>query len=134
MLIVEDDKSNPVLDRATYLFLLHKPATSDRVGHTEWEARVTPVLNLGDLHCFVLVYEERSFTRAANRLDTAQSQVSARIQRLERFAGMPLFTRLPHGIMPNRQGELLYEHAKRVLGRVAELETAVREPRLTPVA
>ena len=95
---------------------------------------MTPILNLSDLQCFVVVYEQRSFTRAAGLLETAQSQVSARIQRLERFAGMPLFTRLPHGITPNRQGELLYEHAKRVLGKVAELETAVREPRLTTVA
>ena len=88
---------------------------------------MTPILNLGDLQCFVLVYEQRSFTRAAGLLDTAQSQVSARIQRLERFAGMPLFTRLPHGIMPNRQGELLYEHAKRILGHVSDLELAVRD-------
>jgi len=94
---------------------------------------MTPILNLSDLQCFVLVYEQRSFTRAANVLDTSQSQVSARIQRLERFAGMPLFTRLPHGILPNRKGELLYEHAKRVLGNVSELETAVREPRTAAV-
>jgi DNA-binding transcriptional LysR family regulator len=95
---------------------------------------MTPILNLNDLHCFVLVYEQRSFTRAANLLDTAQSQVSARIQRLERFAGTPLFTRLSHGIMPNRKGELLYEHAKRILAHVSDLQTAVREPRATTPA
>jgi len=88
---------------------------------------MTPVLHLGDLQCFIVVYELRSFTRAADSLDTVQSQISARIHRLERFAGMPLFARLPHGIMPNHKGELLYEHAKRVLSRVSELETAVRD-------
>ena len=114
------------LDGVIYLFLLHKSPTNDMVGRTKWEeARMSPILNLSDLHCFVLVYEQRSFTRAANLMDTAQSQVSARIQRLERFAGTPLFTRLPHGITPNSKGEQLYEHAKRVLRNVSELETAV---------
>ncbi len=86
-----------------------------------------PILNLNDLQCFVLVYELRSFSRAADTLDTVQSQISARIQRLERFTGTPLFVRLPHGIRPNDKGELLYQHAKRVLSNIAELETAVRE-------
>jgi len=86
-----------------------------------------PILNLKDLQCFVLSYELRSFSRAADTLDTAQSQVSARIHRLERFTGTSLFVRLPHGITPNDKGELLYQHAKRVLSNVAELEIALRE-------
>ena len=85
------------------------------------------ILNLSDLHCFVRVYELRSCTRAADSLGTVQSQISTRIQRLERFVGVPLFARLPHGIMPNHNGELLYEHAKRVLSNVSALESAVRQ-------
>ena len=88
---------------------------------------MTPILHLNDLHCFVRVYELRSFSRAAETLDTVQSQVSARIQRLERFAGVPLFARLPHGIMPNGKGDVFYQHAKRILSHIADLETAVRE-------
>jgi DNA-binding transcriptional LysR family regulator len=72
------------------------------------------------------VYEVRNFSRAAETLDTVQSQISVRIQRLERFIGSPLFSRLPHGIAPNHKGELLYRHAKRVLSNIAELETAVK--------
>ena len=87
-----------------------------------------PILHLNDLQCFVMVYELRSFSRAADSLDTVQSQISARIQRLERFTGTPLFARLPHGIRPSDKGELLYQHAKRVLNNVAALETAVKEP------
>jgi len=90
---------------------------------------MTPILHLNDLQCFVVVYELGSFSRAADSLDTVQSQISARIQRLERFAGMPLFARLPHGIRPNNKGDLLYHHAKRVLSHISELETAVRERR-----
>ena len=87
---------------------------------------MSPVLHLNDLQCFVRVYELRSFSRAADSMDTVQSQVSTRIQRLERFAGTRLFARLPHGIRPNSKGDVFYQHAKRVLSDVAELETAVR--------
>ena len=89
---------------------------------------MTPILHLNDLQCFVVVYELRSFSRAADTMDTVQSQVSTRIQRLERFAGARLFARLPHGIRPNDKGDLFYQHAKRILSDVAELEIAVREP------
>ena len=88
---------------------------------------MTPVLHLNDLQCFVLVYELGSFSRAADTMDTVQSQISVRIHRLEQFAGVQLFARLPHGIRPNTKGDLFYQHAKRVLSDVAELETAVRE-------
>ncbi len=79
-----------------------------------------------DLQCFVTVYEQRSFSRAGAVLDMVQSQVSARIRRLEDFSETQLFVRLHRGIVPTRKGELLYQHAKRVLSDVAELESAVK--------
>jgi hypothetical protein len=84
------------------------------------------VLHLRDLHCFMQVYESRSFSRAADSLDTVQSLISTRIQRLEEFIGAPLFVRLHRGVVSTDKGELLYKHAKRVLRDVAELESAVR--------
>ena len=83
---------------------------------------VDPILHLKDLRCFVSVYERRSFSRAADELDTVQSLVSTRVQRLERFVGARLFTRLPHGIEPNKQGDVVYRHAKNLLRNLAELE------------
>jgi DNA-binding transcriptional LysR family regulator len=73
------------------------------------------------------VYEARSFSRAADHLDTVQSLVSTRIQRLEQFVGAPLFVRLHRGVMSTQKGELLYQHAKRVLHDVAELESALKQ-------
>ena len=84
------------------------------------------MLHLKDLTCFILVYELRSFSRAADILDTVQSLVSARIHRLEEFIGAPLFLRLHRGVVPTQKGELLYQHAKRVVREVSELESAVR--------
>jgi DNA-binding transcriptional LysR family regulator len=80
------------------------------------------MLQLRDLHCFVQVYEFRSFSRAAENLDTVQSQVSARIQRLEQFTDARLFDRLHRSVAPTKKGEVLYWHAKRVLQEVADLE------------
>jgi len=85
------------------------------------------MLHLRDLHCFTRVYESRSFSRAADSLDTVQSLVSTRIQRLEQFVGAPLFVRLHRGVVSTEKGELLYQHAKRVLRDVAELESVFRE-------
>ncbi|HYR36559.1 MAG TPA: LysR family transcriptional regulator [Burkholderiales bacterium] len=82
-----------------------------------------PILHIKDLRCFVSAYELRSFSRAADELDTVQSLISTRVQRLERFVGTRLFARLPHGIEPNEHGELVYRHAKKLLRNLAELET-----------
>ena len=49
------------------------------------------------------------------------------IHRLEEFVGAPLFVRLHRGVASTEKGELLYQHAKRVLHDVAELESAFKE-------
>ena len=85
------------------------------------------MFHLRDLQCFVSVYELRSFSRAADALDTVQSQVSLRIRRLERFMASALFVRRPRGVVPTEKGELLHRHAQRVLRDVADLETEVRD-------
>jgi len=84
------------------------------------------MLHMRDLQCFTVVYERRSFSRAADSLDTVQSQISQRIRRLEESLGSPLFVRLHRGVMPTTKGDLLYEHAKRVLAGVADMESAVK--------
>jgi DNA-binding transcriptional LysR family regulator len=83
---------------------------------------VDPILHIKDLRCFVSVYDLRSFSRAADALNTVQSLVSTRVQRLERFVGLRLFARLPHGIEPNEHGEVVYRHATKLLRNLADLE------------
>ncbi|MFC4056804.1 LysR family transcriptional regulator [Planomonospora corallina] len=60
-----------------------------------------------------------SFTAAAAELNYTQSAVSRRIASLEQQAGGPLFERLPRGVRPTPAGELLWEHARAVLNRLA---------------
>jgi LysR family nitrogen assimilation transcriptional regulator len=86
------------------------------------------MLNIRDLQCFVKVYELKSFSRAADALDTVQSQVSARVQRLEQAMETPLFVRLHRGVVPTAKGEVMFQYAQRVLLEVAAMESAARTP------
>ena len=84
------------------------------------------MLNIRDLQCFVKVYELRSFSRAADALDTVQSQVSTRVRRLEDSMETALFVRLHRGVVSTAKGDLLYEHAKRMLANLAEMGLATK--------
>ncbi|MFC0212326.1 LysR family transcriptional regulator [Paenibacillus chartarius] len=53
---------------------------------------------------FLTVLEERSFSRAAERLGYVQSTVTAQIRLLEQACGKKLFDRLPRGVEPTRAG------------------------------
>jgi DNA-binding transcriptional LysR family regulator len=86
----------------------------------------TAMLDLKDLRCFVTVYETRGFARAADALNTAQSNVSVRVLRLERAVGAPLFERRHRSIEPTQKGDLLYRHAKRVFAELEDLETSLK--------
>ena len=85
------------------------------------------MLDLKDLRCFVSVYERKGFARAATELKTVQSNISARIRRLEHEIGAPLFDRLHRGSRPTAKGEIMYKYATRVLTEVSELEAAMRD-------
>ncbi|MBN3814779.1 LysR family transcriptional regulator, partial [Paraburkholderia sp. Ac-20347] len=52
-------------------------------------------LDLDAVRAFVLVAELRSFTRAADALDTTQSAVSLKLKRLESHLGRQLLERTP---------------------------------------
>lgn len=62
---------------------------------------------LGALAAFVAVAEERSFTRAAARLDTSQSALSHKIRRLEDRLGLKLLTRTTRSVAPTDAGRRL---------------------------
>ena len=72
-------------------------------------------MELKDLRCFIFVYEAKGFGRAAEALNTTQSNVSARIRKLETFLGTPLFERLHRRIVPTVKGEKLYRYAKEAI-------------------
>ena len=72
-------------------------------------------MELRHLRYFLAVAEERSFSRAAERLGIAQPPLSQQIRRLERDLGFPVFERLPKGIRLTPAGEALVSAARSVL-------------------
>ncbi len=75
----------------------------------------TLIVELRWLEVFCRVYEEKSFSRAAERLGVTQPTVSAHVASLERELDAVLFDRLGRSIEATRSGETLYRHARRLL-------------------
>ena len=63
--------------------------------------------DLGDLTAFVLVAEERSFTRAAAKMGTSQSALSQTVRRLEVRLGVRLLTRTTRSVSTTEAGARL---------------------------
>jgi DNA-binding transcriptional LysR family regulator len=84
-------------------------------------------MQLQDLNSFVVVAEERSFSKAARRLHRTQPAVSQAIRRLEDALGDRLFDRSSKNGALTEAGMLLREHALRLLRLASEAEAAVRE-------
>ncbi len=72
-------------------------------------------MELRHLRYFVAIAEERSFTRAAERLWVAQPGLSTQIRRLESELGVQLFERHSRGVDLTDAGELFLERARTAL-------------------
>jgi LysR family transcriptional regulator, nitrogen assimilation regulatory protein len=68
-----------------------------------------------DLTLFVAVYEERSFTAAAQRERATQSGVSQHIRKLEDTLGVRLFSRDKGEVQPTPAGDSLYHKCVDIL-------------------
>jgi len=71
--------------------------------------------DLRQLEIFCRVVELQSFSRAAEAVFLTQASVSERISGLENSLGVKLLDRLGRQILPTKAGELLYQHAIRLL-------------------
>src|SRR5271165_1065316 len=72
-------------------------------------------MELRHLRYFVAIAEERSFTRAAERLWVAQPGLSTQIRRLEAELGVQLFERHTRGVDLTDAGTLFLERARAAL-------------------
>ena len=59
-------------------------------------------VDLNLLAAFDALFDERSVTRAADRLSLTQPTVSGMLHRLRRMFSDPLFVRTSHGVLPTR--------------------------------
>jgi DNA-binding transcriptional LysR family regulator len=72
------------------------------------------------------VAKERSFTKAATRLNISQSAVSEQVRLLEDEIGFPLFRRVSRGVEVTERGRTFLYEAGRVVGDVLSLTDTAR--------
>jgi DNA-binding transcriptional LysR family regulator len=75
------------------------------------------------------VAKERSFTKAAKRLNISQSAVSEQVKLLEDEAGFALFRRTTRGIDMTERGRTFLYEAERIVGDVMSLADTARRLR-----
>ncbi len=83
------------------------------------------MLDLRQLHYFVVVVDEGQMTRAAARLHIAQPALSQAIGKLEGELGVRLFERHSRGVTPTEAGDAFFERAAAALIAVEEAEEAL---------
>lgn len=101
---------------------------------TEPEAVTSPMIreNITDLIAFAAVAEERSFTRAAARLNVSQSALSHTIKGLEQRLGLRLLTRTTRTVAPTLEGEDLLATLNPCFERIENRLQALNETRDEP--
>jgi DNA-binding transcriptional LysR family regulator len=79
------------------------------------------------LKLFICVAQEGSISKAAERLNYVQSNVSARIQQLEKSLDTQLIYRHPRGISLTATGKTLLQYAEKIVHLTNEAEKAIRD-------
>lgn len=87
---------------------------------------------MADLTAFVVVAEERSFTKAAAKLGMSQSALSQIVRRLETSLGFPLLTRTTRSVAPTEAGERVLETLAPALQSLDENLASLSDLRAKP--
>ncbi len=72
-------------------------------------------MDIKQLEVFTKVFENCSFSKAAQQLGLSQPTVSAHIQNLEETIGKKLFDRIGRKVVPTHEAKVLYRHAIEIL-------------------
>src|SRR5712691_5934817 len=88
---------------------------------------------LSVLSAFLAVAEERSFTRAAKRLDVSTSALSHAIRRLEEQIGVRLLARTTRSVAPTDAGQQLIASLRPALGDIRGTLEKISGLRARPV-
>src|SRR5215813_5446942 len=85
-------------------------------------------MDLSDLRIFTAVVREGGVTRAAEKLNRVQSNVTTRIRQLEDDLGVDLFLREGKRLHLAPAGQLLLGYADRLLALADEARMSIRDP------
>jgi DNA-binding transcriptional LysR family regulator len=86
-------------------------------------------VDLAGLQVFLTVAEEKSFSRAAQKLYRTQPAISIAVRKLEDWVGQPLFVRGSRTGQLTEAGHLLREYAERMLNLREEIRKGVEDLR-----
>lgn len=86
-----------------------------------------PKIKIRALQAFIAVYEEQSFSRAADRENTTQSGMSTQVKGLELTLGTQLLIRERKKFLLTPQGEFIYREGQKILKALMGTEQSVRE-------
>ncbi|MCY4189990.1 MAG: LysR family transcriptional regulator [Rhodospirillaceae bacterium] len=86
------------------------------------------------LRADVTVLETDAFSQAAERLFRDQSAMPLQIKRLEEVFGLKLLDRSPRHLSVMRDGEILPDYARDILGLNNKTIDRIREPEITGLA
>ncbi|MDE2228362.1 MAG: LysR family transcriptional regulator [Alphaproteobacteria bacterium] len=84
-------------------------------------------ITIRQLRYFSAVYEEASFTKAAEREHCSQPALSAQIRSLEKTLDRPLFERSVNGVVPTAAGRRFYRHSVAILRSVNSAQVEMNE-------
>lgn len=86
-----------------------------------------PKINIRGLQAFVAVYEEQSFSRAAERENATQSGISTQVKNLELKLGTQLLIRDRKQYRLTPAGQMVYHEGQGILRSLLATETAISE-------
>ena len=88
-------------------------------------------MDLRGLQIFIEVAEQRSFTRAGERLGYSQPTISFQIRQLEQELGVPLFDRIGHTVSLTDAGREALQYAQRICDLSQQMSMGARQERQT---
>lgn len=91
-----------------------------------------PSLDWDKLRIFHAVADAGSLTKGGEKLGLSQSAVSRQISALEERLGTPLFHRHARGLILTEQGELLFQTAHEIYGKVVRAEGMLKVDKEKP--
>ena len=84
-------------------------------------------MELKDLNYLIAIYEEKSISRAAERLYMAQSSLSQFLTNYERALGYRIFVRTANGVRPTEAGELLLSYAYKATAEYKRVQDEMQD-------
>ncbi|MBT0957240.1 LysR family transcriptional regulator [Alphaproteobacteria bacterium KMM 3653] len=83
-------------------------------------------MKLQQLRYFAAVYEQGSFSAAADKVNATQSGLSMHVSQIEKRYDVPLFLRSSSGVTPTEAGKSFYTEVVKVLAAASHAEERIR--------